>query len=133
MTKKMINVNEYSTLLRRSLPHVIRNEAENEHYTRILESLDAKEDPTPAERELAELLSVLIERFEDEHYTLKRATPVETLAELMAVNNLEQRDLVDIFGTPSVVSGVLSGKRDLTLDHIRRLCERFQVSPEVFL
>jgi HTH-type transcriptional regulator / antitoxin HigA len=94
--------------------------------------LTYKEDPTPAERELAELLTALIENFEVKHYKLRRAKPKETLAELMAANNLKQRDLVDIFGAPSIVSEVLSGKRNLTVDHIRRLAECFHVSPEVF-
>jgi HTH-type transcriptional regulator/antitoxin HigA len=132
ITKGTIDLKEYRTLVGRSLAHVIRNEEENEHYIGVLESLDAQEDPTPAERELAELLTVLIENFEEEHYKLRRAKPKETLAELMAANNLKQRDLVDIFGAPSIVSEVLSGKRNLTVDHIRRLAERFHVSPEVF-
>src|SRR5919199_1166491 len=70
---------------------------------------------------------------EDEHYALKPATPVEILTELMAANDLRQKDLVDIFGTPSIVSEVLSGKRQLTTEHIRRLAERFHVSPELFI
>jgi HTH-type transcriptional regulator/antitoxin HigA len=51
---------------------------------------------------------------------------------LMDVNGLRQKDLVDVFGTESIVSDVLSGRRDLTKDHIKRLSERFSVSPAVF-
>jgi HTH-type transcriptional regulator/antitoxin HigA len=40
--------------------------------------------------------------------------------------------MLDIFGTPSIVSEVLRGKRNLTTEHIRRLSRRFHVSPEVF-
>jgi len=54
------------------------------------------------------------------------------LEELIAANELKQKDLLDIFGTPSIVSEVLSGKRKLTTDHIRKLCRRFHVSPELF-
>jgi len=120
-------------LLTKSLPLVIQTEEENEHYLRLLETLLDSPKPTAAQSELANLLAVLIEDFEDKHYPLKRATPGETLAELMAANDLRQKDLVDIFGTQSIVSEVLNGKRNLTVDHIRRLGERFHVNPEIFL
>ena len=45
---------------------------------------------------------------------------------------MSQKDLTDIFGTPSIASEVLSGKRELSKDHIRRLATRFRVSPELF-
>jgi HTH-type transcriptional regulator/antitoxin HigA len=50
----------------------------------------------------------------------------------MDQHGLKQKDLVDVFGTPSIVSEVLSGKRDLNKDHIARMSERFHVSPELF-
>jgi len=50
----------------------------------------------------------------------------------MDQHGLLQKDLTDIFATPSIVSEVLSGKRELNKDHIRRLAERFRVSPELF-
>ncbi len=53
--------------------------------------------------------------------------------ELMRASGLKQKDLVDIFGTPSIVSEVLKGKRNLTVEHIRRLSERFHVTPELFI
>ena len=133
MSKKAVDQEEYSTLVGRSLPHVIRNERENEHYLRLLEALDAKLHPTPAEKELADLLTVLIENFEGERYALKKATPIESLTELREAHGLKQKDLVDIFGSPSIVSEVLNGKRRLTTEHIRRLSERFHVSPELFV
>ena len=82
---------------------------------------------------MAELLTVLIENFEEQHYALQRATPRESLTELMRASGLKQKDLVDIFGTPSIVSEVLKGKRNLTVEHIRRLSERFHVTPELFI
>ena len=46
----------------------------------------------------------------------------------MLANNLKQKDLLDVFGTPSIASEVLSGKRELNAQHIRRLSRRFKVS-----
>ena len=124
---------EYATLLAKTLPAVIRSEKENQHYTALLEQLDRKGPKlTSAEQRLAELLTLLIEDFEERHYALKPATPVAVLEELMAANQLKQKDLLDIFGTPSIVSEVLSGKRKLTTEHIRKLARRFHVSPELF-
>jgi HTH-type transcriptional regulator/antitoxin HigA len=125
---------EYAALLSSTLPAIIRNEAENERYIAMLEELDSKGNRmTAAERRLADLLTLLIEDFEEKHYALKASSPVDVLNELMRTNDLKQKDLVDIFGTPSIVSEVLHGKRQLTTEHIRRLSRRFHVSPEVFI
>ncbi len=125
---------EYAALLTSTLPAVIRTAAENELYIAALEELDSKGNRmTAAERRLAELLTLLIEDFEEKHYALKACSPVDVLNELMSANNLKQKDLLDVFGTPSIVSEVLHGKRQLTTEHIRRLSRRFHVSPEVFI
>jgi|SRR5580704_7940221 HTH-type transcriptional regulator/antitoxin HigA len=100
----------------------------------MLEEFDRKGSRmTSAERRMAELLTLLIEDCEEKHYAFKAASPVDVLKELMLANNLKQKDLLDVFGTPSIVSEVLHGKRQLTTEHIRRLSRRFQVSPEVFI
>ncbi|MGC1373254.1 MAG: helix-turn-helix domain-containing protein [Candidatus Sulfotelmatobacter sp.] len=125
---------EYASLLTNTLPSVIRSEAENERHIARLEELDRKGTRmSAAERRMAELLTLLIEDFEEKHYALKAASPLNVLNELMLANNLKQKDLLDVFGTPSIVSEVIHGKRQLTTEHIRRLSRRFQVSPEVFI
>jgi HTH-type transcriptional regulator/antitoxin HigA len=100
---------------------------------RTLEILDAKSNPTTAEKTLADLLTMLIEDFEEQHYASRKTTPLENLTELMQAHKLKQRDLVDVFGTPSIVSEVLGGKRHLATSHIRKLSERFHVPAELFL
>lgn len=124
---------EYGALLTKFPPKVIRTEKENETYTRILYDLDRRSKTlTPAEKELAELLTLLIEDFEEKQYQLARTKPLKVLRLLMDEHGLKQKDLVDVFGTPSIVSEVLNGKRELNKDHIKRLCTRFHVSPELF-
>ena len=124
---------EYASLLRRTLPAVIHSDKENERCISILESLDQKRERlTSAERRLAELLTVLIEDFEEKTYALKPARPVEVVRELMLSNGLKQKDLLEIFGTPSIISEILREKRGFTVEHIRKLSRRFHVSPEVF-
>jgi HTH-type transcriptional regulator/antitoxin HigA len=125
---------EYAALLSNTLPAVVRSEAENERYTVMLEELDSKGSRmTVAERRMADLLTLLIENFEENPYALKASSPVDVLNELMGANDLKQKDLLDVFGTPSIVSEILHGKRQLTTEHIRRLSRRFHVSPEVFI
>jgi len=124
---------EYASLLTSTLPTVIHSEAENERHSATLEELDRKGNRmSAAERRMADLLTLLIEDFEERHYALKAASPLDVLSELMQANGLKQKDLRDVFGTPSIVSEVLSGKRKLTTEHIRRLSRRFRVSPELF-
>jgi HTH-type transcriptional regulator / antitoxin HigA len=105
---------EYGALLRKVAPKVIRTEKENETYTEILYELDQRAKTlTAAEKELAELLTLLIEDFEEKRYQLPRAKPVEVVRFLMEQHGLLQKDLVDVFGARSIVSEVLSGKREL--------------------
>ena len=123
---------EYADLLARALPSVIHSEKENERYLAMLGELDQRGKLSPAEQRLAELLTLLIEDFEQKSYALKPAKPIEILSELMGANSLKQKDLVDVFGTPSIVSEVLNEKRGLTIEHMKKLSRRFNISPEVF-
>ena len=126
------NRSEYAQLLADVLPHVIHTEEENERYTSALEKLLAKPHRTAEESRIVELLTLLIEDFEEENYPLPRATPRDIVRHLMNSNGLRQTDLMDVFGAESTVSEVLSGKRDLAKSHIERLSRRFNISPEVF-
>ena len=132
MSSRTVNL-EYGRLLTKFSPKVIRTEKANEEYTEALYSLDQRSARlTRAEKELAELLTLLIEDFESKRYKLPRAKPVETLRFLIDQHGLKQKDLADVFGTRSIGSEVLSGKRKLNREHIQRLSERFHVSPEAF-
>jgi len=71
---------EYRTLLRKFPPRVIRTKEENEAYTEVLCHLDRHSNKlTAAEKEFAELFTLLIEGFEEKHYHLPRASPVGAL------------------------------------------------------
>ncbi len=124
---------EYARLLAESLPTVVDSEGLNELYLEQVSELLRREDSlSPAETQLLKLLTLLIEDFEEKHYAVPRSGPLATVRFLMDQHNLKQKDLTDIFGTPSITSEVLSGKRELNKEHIRRLSQRFGVSPELF-
>jgi len=125
---------DYKQLIAEIPPRVIRSEEENRIYLEKLAEMTQRWNAlSPAEKDLYDTLKLLVEDFEKRTYQIPAATPIEVIHELMEVNGLRQKDLVGIFETASVVSEVLSGKRELTKDHIRRLCGRFHVSPELFL
>ena len=122
----------YRKLLSQTLPHFIHTELENERCVAVLESLHDRGHLTPEEEQLSQLLTLLVEDFENRHYQFKNASPIEIIRELMEANGLKQADMIDIFGTPSVISEVLRGKRALSKAHIQNLSARFHVSPELF-
>ena len=126
------NVIEKDILEGIDAPKVITSDAQNERYIAALLQLEKKDRLKAKEKEFAELLTVLIEAYEDEHYPIRAASPIEVLQELMAANNLKQKDLAHLLGSESVVSEVLRGKRELNKGQIERLSKRFGVSPAVF-
>jgi HTH-type transcriptional regulator / antitoxin HigA len=119
-------------MIKQGAPHIIHSDEELAEYTKVLFELTAKSEPAPEEEEAIELLTLLIERYEAEHYPVPDADPVDVLRFLLGQNGLSQRDIAAELGSESTVSLVLSGKRRLNRDHIERLSQRFHVSPSVF-
>jgi HTH-type transcriptional regulator/antitoxin HigA len=119
-------------MIERGAPHLIRSEEQLAAYTKALYRLTAGAHPTPAQVEAIELLTLLIERYEEKHYALPAASPADELRFLLAQRSLKQRDIAADLGGESVVSEVLSGKRKLNAAHIEQLSKRFHVSPAVF-
>ena len=123
----------YTALLVRFPPRVIRSDEQNEAYVQALYELEQNQAGWSSEEaDLADLLTLLIEDYEERKFQLPESFPRERIEFLMEQNGLRQKDLVDVFGTPSIVSEVLNGKRELSRQHIRRLSERFHVPPELF-
>ena len=121
---------DYTNLLNRIPPKIIRTETENEQYTQALYELEHRPGTlSPEEEELAELLTLIIEDFEERHHQLPHASPTEALAFLIDQHGLAVEDLSDVLSSPR---DIFSGQRKLTADEIRLLSERFHVSPELF-
>ena len=85
MTTRTIELDQkaYGQLLRRTLPHVIRTDEEHERLTSELMRLDEREYLTAEEQELAELLTVLIEKYEERRFPIRKASARQTLHHLM--------------------------------------------------
>jgi HTH-type transcriptional regulator / antitoxin HigA len=129
-----INKTAYGKLLVRALPRVIKTEAENERIIAELERLDTSgRTLTPEEDSLAELMTVLVRQFEEDRYPLGEASPLDVLRVLMENHGLRQRDLIPVFGSSSVVSDVLNGKRSISKAHARKLADFFHVTVGLFV
>ena len=113
-------------------PAPITSERQHAEYLAVLDQLASKERPTAEEEKYGEVLLTLIEAYEEEHHAIPEATPLQVLRTLMDANNLRQKDLAALFGSESIVSEVLHGKRGLSKAHIEKLSKRFAVSPAVF-
>ena len=135
MSTTTIDLDEktYGQLLRRTLPHVIRAHDEYERLAKELMRLDEREDLKPEEQELAELLTVLIDEYEERRFPIRSAGPLQTLQHLMEVRNLTPKDLWKTFRSKGITSEVLHGKRAISKAQAKRLAAFFHVSAELFI
>jgi HTH-type transcriptional regulator/antitoxin HigA len=99
----------------------------------VIDRLVEKSDRSVAENAYLAALTDLVETYENAHVALPPATGVEALRYLMEENHLTQADLAPLFGAPSIISEVLSGKRQLALTHARRLAAHFGLPVSVFI
>jgi HTH-type transcriptional regulator/antitoxin HigA len=128
-----INATAYRKLLARSLPQPIRSDDELKRLTAILLSLDEREDPSPEEEALAELLTLLIEDYEDKRYPLPRVSPNESLRVLMEERELKHKDIWPVLGNKGAATEILHGRRSISKSQARRLAEFFRVPVELFI
>jgi HTH-type transcriptional regulator/antitoxin HigA len=120
-------------MIERGAPRVIHNEAELEAYTDALFQLTALESPSRSELEAIELLTLLVERYEQEQYPIPAADPASVVRFLIEQQDLTQRDLIPQFGSESAVSMFLAGHRNLTIEQVRKLSARFKLPADVFI
>jgi HTH-type transcriptional regulator/antitoxin HigA len=123
----------YGRLLQEALPHVIRTEDEYERFTSELLRLDELDEPTREQEELAELLTLLIDEYEERRYPIPKASPQQTLQHLMEARGLTQKDLQKVFGSKGITSEVFHGKRSISKAQAKKLAEFFHVRVEVFI
>jgi HTH-type transcriptional regulator/antitoxin HigA len=99
---------------------------------RKIESLMDSKRNSPELDEL-EVLSILVEKYEDEHFPISTPDPIESIKFRMEQMGLSQSDLVSVIGSRSKVSEVLSGKRGLSVRMIRALHDRLKIPADVLI
>lgn len=109
-------------------PHVLRNDRE---YDAAVAELDGLLDQDPEEGteefDRLELLSVLVEAYDEEHHAIPDAQPQDVVEFLLEQRGMTRADLADLLGGRSRVSEFFSGKRELSLNQARALRELFGV------
>jgi HTH-type transcriptional regulator/antitoxin HigA len=127
---------KYGKLLARTLPKIIETRDEFDRYAAIMEQFDRRTETghplSPEEAALLALLEQLVKDYDDQ-VELPKIPPHRMIAYLMEQRGLRQADLLPVFGTRSVASDVLAGKREPSKAHIRKLSAFFHVSAELFL
>ncbi len=129
-----INPIRYGRLLAQARPKVIESDTEFESMADRLEKLDfAEHTITPEERTLQALLTRLIEDYDVRRHPLPRLDARKMLLFLMEQRGLRQRDLISVFGSSSVVSNVVHGKREISKAQARKLADLFGVAADLFI
>ena len=111
---------------------LIKTEAEYENaLARLDEIFDS--DPFTGEGQEAELLSLLIEDYEEKNYPIESPDPITAIKIRMEEMELKQKDLIGIIGSKGIVSDVLNKKRKLTVSMIRNLSEKLKIAAKVLI
>jgi HTH-type transcriptional regulator / antitoxin HigA len=124
--------NRYLELLIQFPPKPIASEADFLATQAVIDRLLDARSLTPQERDYLNLLGMLVHEYEEKHVSIPDLQGVELLKALLEELDLKQKDLVPIFKTESIVSAILNGQRQFTVEHIEKLAAFFHVSPAVF-
>ncbi|MDC9722688.1 MAG: helix-turn-helix domain-containing protein [Urechidicola sp.] len=104
-------------------------------YNNALKRLDVIFDTAPNSKEgdEAEIISMLIENYENLFYPIDAPDPIEAIKIRMEEMNMKQKDLVGVIGGKSRVSEILNKKKRLTVDMIRKLEDLLQLSASILV
>jgi HTH-type transcriptional regulator / antitoxin HigA len=110
---------------------VIKDLNQYKQYCNTLENLILRDDKDFNDE--IELLTLLIEKWDNEHNTFNDSNPIELLKALMENNGLQAKDLVAILNlSKGTISKILNYHKGLSKDSIRKLSDYFKVSQEAF-
>jgi HTH-type transcriptional regulator / antitoxin HigA len=124
----------YLTLIRRLPLRPIRTDAELDAASRLIDELTDRDDLSLAESDYLDVLGDLVEKYEDEHVEMPHVSDAAMLRSLMEKKGVRQADVARGAGiSKTVLSLVLSDKRELTREHIETLSKYFEVNPGSFL
>jgi len=110
----------------------IKNETDYQAALDEIESLfDAAPDTPEGDR--LEVLTTLVEAYEERHYSIPMPDPIEAIAYHMESRGLTRRDLEPFIGSRARVSEILNRKRPLTMEMIRNLHKGLGIPAEVLI
>jgi HTH-type transcriptional regulator/antitoxin HigA len=111
---------------------IIKNKPQYDQYCDQLETLLIAENTDELQDEI-DLLTLLIEKYDEEHNTFKETDPITLLRSFMHDHHLKPQDMTVILGiSKGYVSDILNYKKGLSKDVIRKLADHFKVRQEAF-
>jgi HTH-type transcriptional regulator/antitoxin HigA len=111
----------------------IRSDAELDKAIAVIDSLIDRPKLAAAESDYLDVLSDLVERYEEEHHAIEPASDAAMLQHLLDSKGVTQLAVAEATGIANTtLSAVINGKRRLTREHVARLARFFQVAPTVF-
>jgi len=130
---KTLEKEKYSSLLLQYQPQVITSEESYNHAIDSIDQLMMREELTPEENILLDLLAMIVEDYEARLVQLEPSPPLDILLHLMEARGNKQADLVGIIGSKGVVSEIVNGKRAISKTQAKKLGDFFNVSPALFI
>ena len=112
---------------------IIKTRKQYNDYCKIVEELVQGNSNNKDINDEVELLTLLIEKWDEEHNSFAKADPISILKFLMDEHKLKSKDLVDILGvSKGLVSDILNYKKGLSKESIRKIATHFKISQEAF-
>jgi len=122
----------YLQLLQSFPPRPIQSEKDLIATQNEIDRLLDADEITSEQQDYINILGMLIYEYEEKYVSIPDLSGVDLLKALINELGLQQKDLVPIFKTESIVSAILNGKRKFTVEHIEKLANFFKLSPSVF-
>ncbi len=123
---------EYARLIAELPPRPIRTDDEARIVETRIGDLMGLKVLSDAQLDYLDVLSDQLGDWEESNEEIPDIYGVELVRFLLDEQGLRQKDLTPIFGTESIASEVLSGRRELQRKHIEALSNFFKVSPSAF-
>ena len=114
----------------------ISDEVQHKNTVEMIDRLMAAGRLSKGQSLYLETLMQLVQAYEAEHHAIDTSdiTGLDSLKHLLEENGMNASDLARLLDVhPSMGSKILRGERALTVDHLRKLCERFKVNPRLFM
>jgi HTH-type transcriptional regulator / antitoxin HigA len=128
-----IDLKVYSQLVAEVTPKVIETEEEYEQFLAVAERLTFNRNPTPEESALYDLVAMLVESYEAQHYPIEEPSPAELLIHIIESSETDTAELISIFGSNEVLNRVLAGLQPIDFQQSQALANKFSLPSKIFL
>ena len=110
----------------------IKSEEQYKKYLSRMNAIFHAEEGSPESEEL-DLLALVLEKYEEEHYPIDAPNPIDAIRFIMEQMGLDDNDLGKILNSRSRASEILNKKRKLSIAHIRKLTEHLKIPADVLI